>query len=101
MLCADGRLALADLNTYHLLNDIQIGFPMTTGRWTAADIPDQRGRTAVVTGGNTGVGFETARALADRGARVLLACRDPRKGEQAAGEIPGDIPVVPLDLASL
>jgi NAD(P)-dependent dehydrogenase (short-subunit alcohol dehydrogenase family) len=74
---------------------------MSTRRWTVADVPDQHGRTAVVTGGNTGVGFETARALADRGARVILACRDLERGEQAAREITGDVTVVRLDLASL
>jgi NAD(P)-dependent dehydrogenase (short-subunit alcohol dehydrogenase family) len=46
-----------------------------TSRWTAADIPDQAGRTAVVTGANAGIGFEAAKALARRGATVLLACR--------------------------
>ncbi|HEX5401255.1 MAG TPA: oxidoreductase [Pseudonocardiaceae bacterium] len=66
-----------------------------------AELPDQHGRTAVVTGGNTGVGFETARALADRGAHVLLACRDPERGERAAGQLTGDVSVVRLDLASL
>jgi NAD(P)-dependent dehydrogenase (short-subunit alcohol dehydrogenase family) len=43
------------------------------GRWTEADVPAQRGRTAVITGANTGLGFETARVLAARGAQVVLA----------------------------
>jgi NAD(P)-dependent dehydrogenase (short-subunit alcohol dehydrogenase family) len=48
--------------------------------WTAADIPDQAGRTAVVTGGNSGLGYETCRALAMRGANVIMAVRDENRG---------------------
>ncbi len=82
------------------------------GKWTEADVPDQRGRTAVITGANTGLGFETARVLAARGARVVLACRDLGRAKEAAARIlggqsqppgtpPADVPVVRLDLASL
>ena len=70
-------------------------------RWTAGDIPDQTGRTAVVTGGNTGLGFEAAKALARRGATVVLASRDTAKADRAAQRIGGDISCVRLDLASL
>lgn len=74
--------------------------------WTFADIPDQGGRTALVTGANTGIGYETARMLAVRGAAVTLACRDRNKGEAAAGRIrsahPGaDVDVGDLDLSDL
>ncbi|KAB8180876.1 SDR family NAD(P)-dependent oxidoreductase [Microbispora catharanthi] len=74
--------------------------------WTEVDIPGQRGRMAVVTGANTGIGFETARALALRGATVVLACRDLAKAEAAATRIRRVAPqatldVVRLDLASL
>ena len=55
------------------------------GRWTAADVPDQSGKTAVVTGASSGLGLETARVLATRGATVVLACRDMGKAERAAG----------------
>ncbi|MCP2167038.1 SDR family NAD(P)-dependent oxidoreductase [Goodfellowiella coeruleoviolacea] len=77
-----------------------------TQQWTSADMPDQRGRLAVVTGANTGLGFETAKALAARGATVVLAVRDVDRGKQAATRIaaavPGaDLAVQRLDLASL
>ncbi|HEY1177888.1 MAG TPA: oxidoreductase [Phytomonospora sp.] len=52
--------------------------------WTTADIPDQRGRIALVTGANSGIGHATARALARHGATVVLACRDDRKARHAA-----------------
>ena len=70
-------------------------------RWTTQDIPDQHGRVAVVTGANTGLGFETAKALAGRGATVVLAVRDVGKGAAAAGRMAGDVTVQRLDLASL
>ena len=69
--------------------------------WTERDIPDQQGRVAVVTGANTGLGFETARALADHGATVVLAVRDVEKGKQAAARMTGDVTVQELDLTSL
>lgn len=47
--------------------------------WSASDIPDQSGRVVVVTGANTGLGYHTAEALADRGAHVVLAVRNPEK----------------------
>jgi NAD(P)-dependent dehydrogenase (short-subunit alcohol dehydrogenase family) len=75
-------------------------------KWTAEDVPDQRGRVAVVTGANTGIGFETAKVLAARGAAVVLAVRDTAKGERAAGRITAaapdaDVTVQHLDLTSL
>ncbi|NQX04878.1 SDR family NAD(P)-dependent oxidoreductase [Rathayibacter sp. VKM Ac-2856] len=69
--------------------------------WSAADIPDQTGRTFVVTGANSGLGEATARALAQHGARVVLACRTVEKGERAAERMGGDVVVRRLDLADL
>jgi NAD(P)-dependent dehydrogenase (short-subunit alcohol dehydrogenase family) len=74
--------------------------------WTAAEIPDQTGRTAVITGANTGLGYETAAALAARGAHVVLAVRNLDKGKAAADLItrryPGaEITLQELDLTSL
>ena len=70
-------------------------------RWTTANIPDQSGRTVVITGANTGLGFETAKALADRGAHVVLAVRNLDKGKAAAGQLDGDVSLQELDLGSL
>ncbi|MEV6426165.1 SDR family NAD(P)-dependent oxidoreductase [Nocardia sp. NPDC051463] len=75
-------------------------------RWTEQDIPVQRGRLAIVTGANSGLGFEAARALAAHGASVVLAVRDVDKGKYAADRIadvvPGaDTTVQQLDLTSL
>ena len=83
---------------------------MFTGRmsdkWTAADMPDQSGRRAIVTGANSGLGYETALALAGKGAAVTIAVRDTGKGDRAAADIrartPGaEIEVRRLDLADL
>jgi NAD(P)-dependent dehydrogenase (short-subunit alcohol dehydrogenase family) len=75
-------------------------------KWTAADIPDQNGRVVVITGANTGLGFETAAALAERGAHVVLAVRNLDKGKDAEALIrqrsPGaSVALQELDLTSL
>jgi len=77
-----------------------------TDKWTAADIPDQHGRVAVVTGANSGIGFFAAQELARAGARVVLAVRNAEKGASAVRDIEATVPnaqveVAALDLASL
>jgi NAD(P)-dependent dehydrogenase (short-subunit alcohol dehydrogenase family) len=74
--------------------------------WTEANIPDQKGRIAVVTGANGGLGFETARALAAHGAHVVMAARNQAKAADARQRILAATPsasleIVPLDLTSL
>jgi len=74
--------------------------------WTAADIPDLTGKTIVVTGGNSGIGFEAARELARKRAHVILACRDLAKAREAIAELHALMPSaslepMQLDLASL
>jgi protochlorophyllide reductase len=73
--------------------------------WTCADIPDQSGRTALITGANSGLGLETARTLAQRGARVVLACRTLERAEQARQALLrdslGELISLQLDLADL
>jgi NAD(P)-dependent dehydrogenase (short-subunit alcohol dehydrogenase family) len=69
-------------------------------QWTITDMGDHRDRVALVTGGNTGLGLATAQALAVRGARVVLACRDLDKARAAADQVPGAA-VLHLDLGSL
>jgi NAD(P)-dependent dehydrogenase (short-subunit alcohol dehydrogenase family) len=74
--------------------------------WTETDVPDESGRVAIVTGSNTGLGYDTARVLAARGAKVVMAVRDTAKGEAAAARIRGitpraDVTVHKLDLGSL
>lgn len=74
--------------------------------FTAADVIDQTGKTIFITGANAGLGFEAAKVLAGKNARVLIGCRTQSKAQQAATHILTDYPdanieIVPLDLASL
>ncbi len=79
---------------------------MTKKRWTSSDIGDQTGRVAIVTGANSGIGFEAAKALATKGAHVIVASRSKQRGEEAVASLREAGPDVTielmlLDLASL
>ena len=72
-------------------------------RWTTADIPDQTGRTVVITGANSGLGLRATEALTVAGARVIMACRDSTRAESARAGLtrPERAEVARLDLADL
>lgn len=77
-----------------------------TKHWTQNNIPDLQGKTIIVTGGNSGLGYESVKAFAQSGAKVVLACRDIIKGEKAKSEIMkakplGEIVVMKIDLMDL
>ena len=70
-------------------------------KWTAKDIPDQSGRTVVVTGANSGLGLATARELARHGAHTVLACRSEQRGAQALAQLREAVPGADVELATL
>jgi NAD(P)-dependent dehydrogenase (short-subunit alcohol dehydrogenase family) len=74
---------------------------MASKRWTAADLPDMRGRTVIVTGASSGIGVPTANELARAGARVVLAVRNVAKGEEVARRAGGQAEVRRLELTDL
>jgi len=79
---------------------------MSDNGWTAPDVPDQSDKTFVITGANSGIGFEASRVLAQRGARLVMAVRRPGAGEEAAAKIRAETPTAEVlveecDLGSL
>jgi NAD(P)-dependent dehydrogenase (short-subunit alcohol dehydrogenase family) len=79
---------------------------MSQKKWDSNDIPDQKGRIAIVTGSSSGIGYETARVLANKNAEVIMAVRNLQKGNAAldtikSGYQDADVKVMELDIASL
>jgi NAD(P)-dependent dehydrogenase (short-subunit alcohol dehydrogenase family) len=70
-------------------------------KWTANDIPALAGKTAVVTGANSGLGYETSLALARHGAHVVLACRDEGRGTEALQQLRTELPEASAELSLL
>jgi NAD(P)-dependent dehydrogenase (short-subunit alcohol dehydrogenase family) len=79
---------------------------MSDKNWTAENIPNQKGKVAIVTGSSSGIGFEAARVLAEKQATVIIAVRNLEKGNKALEKIlaqnkEADVKVLELDLANL
>ena len=103
-----GHFLLLESGTLHNNNDAPTCIPKERdmAAYRESNVPNQSGKTFIVTGANTGIGFDAARVLALRGGRVLLACRSKDKAEQALANIrktkpDADVSWLPLDLASL
>jgi NAD(P)-dependent dehydrogenase (short-subunit alcohol dehydrogenase family) len=98
--------ALAGVSLYRLLTPAEDIYDGPVGAWTAVAIPDLTGKVIIVTGGNSGIGFEAAKEFARKGAHVILACRNMQKAGEARDEILAEIPgasveSMHLDLADL
>jgi NAD(P)-dependent dehydrogenase (short-subunit alcohol dehydrogenase family) len=79
----------------------QMPFTRSSDRWTTADMPQLTGRQAIVTGANSGLGWETAKALAAHGSAVTLAVRDVTRGQQAADALRAEVPDAALEVRTL
>src|SRR3954463_11634065 len=86
--------------TAHMKLSVVVEWPMAAN-WTAADLPRQEGKLIIVTGANSGLGFHAALELGRAGAEVILACRDPKRGEDALGRMREAVPDGSFSLRSL
>ena len=72
-----------------------------SNKWTQQDIPDMTGKVVIITGANSGLGLESTKALAEKGASAVMACRNPRKAEEAKAEVLATNPAARLDVMAL
>ena len=96
---------LASIGIYRVINARQNDTAVSHEQWTTANMPDLTGKVIIVTGANSGIGFEAAKAFARKGANTILACRSMDKAQAALAEIQAEIPdaqaeIMRLDLAS-
>ena len=97
---------LAGIGLYRLISSRQNDETPAAGNWTTADMPDLTGKVIIVTGGNSGIGFEAAKEFARKRATTILACRSMTKAGAALTELKAELPdaaaeIMQLDLASL
>ena len=105
-LLGGAAVALAGFTLYKLITPADDILEGPEGAWTASEMPNLSGKVIIVTGGNSGIGFEAAKEFARKGAHVTLACRNMEKARSAMDEIVAEIPgasveIMALDLASL
>lgn len=72
-----------------------------SGKWKAADMPDMTGKVVIITGANSGLGLESTKAIAKKGATIVMACRNMQKAEQAKKEVIREVPNAKLDVMQL
>ena len=106
LIIGGAAVALAGVTLYRLITPADDIYEGPEGAWTVTNMPDLSGKVIVVTGGNSGIGFEAAKEFARKGGHVVLACRNMEKAlsamEDIVAEIPGaSVEIMALDLASL